>query len=124
MRRMPHEIEKEIIGAESVEDALPALECLLSNGYNVWADGKLYFIKECVCRVNGLSLYIYPKDHPPPHFHIRGGGIDAGFCIENCCLLQCRIDPRHQTLIRWWLQRVKSKLEARWERLSVSSCAT
>lgn len=118
MRKMPDELEREIIDAERVEEALPALECLLSNGYNVWMDGSLYFIKELVGRVNGLSLYIYPKDHPPPHFHIRGGGIDASFCIRDCSLLKGRIDPRHQALIKWWHQRTKSKLEAAWERLS------
>jgi len=48
MRRMPDELEKEINEAASVEDALPALECLLSNGYSVWTDGSLYFIKELV----------------------------------------------------------------------------
>lgn len=118
MRRMPDELEKEINDAANIEDALPALECLLSNGYSVWTDGSLYFIKELVGRVNGLSLYIYPNDHPPPHFHIRGGGLDASFCIEDCRLLRGRIDPRRQALIKWWHQRAKDKLEATWERLS------
>nr|WP_284691385.1 DUF4160 domain-containing protein [Pinirhizobacter soli] len=95
-----------------------ALECLLSNGYNVRTDGSLYFIKELVGRVNGLSLYIYPRDHPPPHFHLRGGGIDASFSIQDCSLLKGDVDPRRRALIKWWHQRVKDKLEATWERLS------
>ena len=57
MRKLlPDELEKEIVGAASVEETLPALECLLSNGYNVWVDGRLYFIKELVGRVNNLFL--------------------------------------------------------------------
>ena len=118
MRRMPDDLEKELGCAASIEDALPALECLLSDGYSVWTDGSLYFIKELVGRVNGLSLYIYPKDHPPPHFHIRGGGIDASFCIHDCSLLRGRIDSRHHALIKWWHQRTRDKLEEAWERLS------
>ena len=118
MRKMPDELEDEINAAVSVEDALPALENLLGNGWNVWTDGRLYLIKELVGRVNGLSLYIYPKDHPPPHFHIRGGGIDASFRIQDCSLLNGRIDARHQALIKWWHQRAKGKLEDAWERLS------
>lgn len=120
MRKMPEELEKEISEAASIEDALPALECLLSNGYNVWADGRLYFIKELVGRVNGLSFYIYPNDHPPPHFHIRGGGIDASFAIESCKLLRGSVEPRHQELVKWWHQRAKGKLVETWERLSGS----
>lgn len=55
MRRMPDDLEKELGCAASIEDALPALECLLSDGYSVWTDGSLYFIKELVGRVNGLT---------------------------------------------------------------------
>ena len=115
---MPDELEKEIHDAASVEDALPALGCLLSNGDSVWTDGSLHFIKELVGRVNGLSFHIYPKDQPPPHLHIRGGGLDASFCIQNCRRLKGSIDSRRHALLKWWHQRAKHKLEATWERLS------
>jgi hypothetical protein len=118
VRFLPDQLHKEIVDAASVEDALPALECLLSGGYNVRSDGSLYFIKELVARVNGLSIYIYPKDHPPPHFHIRGGGIDAAFSIRECSLLKGSVDPRHHNLIRWWHLRAQDKLQETWERLS------
>ena len=118
MKKFPDEIEKEIADAAGAEDAFLVLEYLLSNGYSIWTDGRLYLIKELVDRVNGLSLYIYPKDHPPPHFHIRGGGIDAAFSIQDCSLIKGSIDPRHRALIKWWHQRAKGKLESAWERLS------
>ncbi len=118
MRFVPDELHKEIVEATSIEEALPALEHLLSGGYNVWSDGSLYFIKELVARVNGLSIYVYPKDHPPLHFHLRGGGIDASFSIRDCALLRGSVTPRHLALIKWWHLRVQGKLQATWERLS------
>jgi hypothetical protein len=118
VRFVPDELHKEIVEATSIEEALPAMEHLLSGGYNVWSDGSLYFIKELVARVNGLSIYVYPKDHPPPHFHLRGGGIDASFSIRDCALLRGSVTPRHLALIKWWHLRVQGKLQATWERLS------
>ena len=118
MRKLPDELQQEIAEATSVQEALPALEELLSGGYNVLPNGDLYFIKELVGRVNGLSIYIYSKDHPPPHFHIRGGGLDAAFAIHDCSLLKGRVEPRHLGLIRWWHRQAHDKLQAAWERLA------
>jgi len=118
MRKMPDELQKEIADASSVEGSLAALEHLLSGGYNVLPNGDLYFIKELVGRVNGLSIYIYPKDHPPPHFHIRGGGIDASFSIQDWDLLKGTINPRHHGLIRWWHREAQAKLQETWAKLA------
>ena len=118
MRKMPDELQKEIADSASIEESLIVLEHLLSGGYNVLPNGDLYFIKELVGRVNGLSIYIYPKDHPPPHFHIRGGGIDATFCIQDCSLLNGRIGPRQQSLIKWWHREAHGKLQESWDRLA------
>ena len=117
MKFLPGELDKEIVNATNVEDTLSALECLLSGGYNVWSDGSLYSIKELVGRINGVSVYIYPKDHPPPHFHIRGGDIDASFSIQDCSLLKGTVSLRHHALIKWWHSRAQDKLQATWEKL-------
>ena len=88
MKRLEPELEDALSAAETVQDALIVLEEILSGGYNVTPDGRLYYIKELVGQVNGLKIYIYADDHPPPHFHVRGGGIDAMFSIEDCALLR------------------------------------
>lgn len=118
MKLLPDELHDQILAAETIEAALPALECLLSNGYSVTPNGELYFIKELVGRINGLSIYIYLEDHPPPHFHIRGGGLNASFSISDCTLLKGQASPRHQALIKWWHRRAHDKLQATWEKLS------
>lgn len=114
--RLPDELQEEIASATSVQDAMPVLEELLGGGYNVLPNGDLYFIKELVGRVNGLSIYVYAKDHPPPHFHLRGGGIDAAFSIRGCELLKGQISPRHHDLIRWWHRESKNLLAEAWAR--------
>lgn len=119
MRKMPDELQQEVTGASSVQEALIALERLLSSGYNVLPNGDLYFIKELVGRVNGLSIYIYPNDHPPPHFHIRGGGLDAAFSIQDCSLLKGHVNSRQHSLIKWWHRRAQGKLQETWERLAI-----
>ncbi len=116
MRRLENELEDALNTATTVQDALIVLEELLSGGYNVTPDGRLYYIKELVGQVNGLKIYIYAEDHPPPHFHIRGGGIDAMFTIEDCSLLRGDIGGRHRGLVVWWHKRSKPVLVAAWER--------
>ena len=116
MPRLEHELEDALSAATSVQDALVLLEELLSNGYSVTSDGRLYYIKELVGRVNGLKIYIYANDHPPPHFHVRGGGIDAMFAIENCLRLRGQIDGRQQALVAWWHKRSKPLLVEAWQR--------
>jgi hypothetical protein len=118
MRKRPDELQQEIADAANVQESLVVLEQLLSGGYNVLPNGDLYFIKALVGRVRGLSIYIYPKDHPPPHFHIRGGGLDAAFSIQDCSLLKGRVDSRHHGLIKWWHREAQGKLQDAWERLA------
>jgi hypothetical protein len=118
MRKRPDELQQEIADAANVQESLVVLEQLLSGGYNVLPNGDLYFIKALVGRVRGLSIYIYPKDHSPPHFHIRGGGLDAAFSIQDCSLLKGRVDSRHHGLIKWWHREAQGKLQYAWERLA------
>ncbi|MCB1566250.1 MAG: DUF4160 domain-containing protein [Xanthomonadales bacterium] len=71
-----------------------------------------------MARINGLSIYVYPKDHPPPHFHLRGGGIDASFTIHDCALLKGTVSPRHHSLIKWWHKSAHDLLHSTWTSLS------
>ena len=116
MRRLENELEDALRTATTVQDALLILEELLSGGYNALPDGRLYYIKELVGQVNNLKIYIYAEDHPPPHFHIRGGDIDAMFSIEDCSLLRGDIAGRQRGLVVWWHKRSKPVLVAAWKR--------
>lgn len=115
-------IEDQLANAKSLDHCALVLEELLSKGYSIWSDGTLYQIKQLVARVNGLSIEVYAKEHPPPHFHIFGGGIDAAFSISDCAQLNGDIDGRQKALIEWWYARSRSKLIAAWNATRPSDC--
>ena len=94
-------LETELKGAAVLEDSVKVLEHLLSGGYAVWTDGTLYNIKQLVARVNGLRVEIFAREHPPPHFHISGGGIDATFSLLDCSHLEGQISGREKRLVEW-----------------------
>jgi hypothetical protein len=95
------QFENQIDQLNSLEDLTQVLQRLLSGGYNVWFDGRLMYIKELVDRVDGLRIIINPREHTPPHFHVRGVDINALFSIEDCQLIKGTIAPRQEHLIRW-----------------------
>ncbi len=116
------EIEDRVIKAKSLEESLEVLEMLLSSGYSVWEDGSLYNIKQLVARVNGLKIEVFSREHPPPHFHISGGGIDATFSITDCEHLQGKIGGRERALVEWWHKRSKPTLVEAWNKSRPSDC--
>lgn len=108
--------------AHSLEEATAALEHLLSGGYSVTADGRLYNIRQLVARVNGLRIEIFSREHPPPHFHVRGGGVDATFSITDCSLQGGKIGGRERALIEWWFERSRPVLVSTWNSTRPSDC--
>ena len=116
------DIEDKILNAKTLEESLEVLEMLLSNGFSVWTDGSLYYIKQLVARVNGLKIEIYSREHPPPHFHISGREIDATFSITECDHLEGKIGGRERALVRWWYKRSRSMLIETWNDTRPSDC--
>lgn len=115
-------IEDEITNAETLGESARVLENLLSGGYSIWEDGSLYEIRKLVERVNGLSIKIYPNEHPPPHFHVTGGGVNATFLIDDCELLKGDIKKRQLDLIKWWHKRAKENLIRVWNSTRPVDC--
>jgi hypothetical protein len=48
--------------------------------------------------------------------------MDASFSISDCSLIEGRVDPRHERLIRWWFQRSQPKLVDIWNRTRPTDC--
>lgn len=77
-------IDEQISQARTLEELNQVLYILLNGDFAVWDDGSLYSIRQLVARFSGLKVEIYSKEHPPPHFHVKGGDVDAVFSISNC----------------------------------------
>lgn len=116
------EIERRASSSKFLEESAEVLEILLSGGFSVWEDGSLYNIKQLVAQVNGLRIEVYSREHPPPHFHISGGGIDATFTITECQHLEGKIGHREKALIEWWYKRSRPILIRAWNESRPTYC--
>ncbi|MBI1976153.1 MAG: DUF4160 domain-containing protein [Candidatus Omnitrophica bacterium] len=114
--------EKQIATAETLEELVSVLEVLFNEGYTVDAQGNLYKIFVEVARVKGLKVEIRHKEHPPPHFHVLGDGVDASFAIVSGELLKGKIDSRRRYLVKWWQQQGCNKLIQIWNSTRPSDC--
>lgn len=117
------ELEERAKSAETLADSAGVLSDLLSGGYSVWVDGSLYNIKQLVARVRGLQIHIYAREHPPPHFHVKGGHVDAVFSLDNCTLIRGHLDGRERALVLWWYQRSRPRLVAVWNETRPTDCS-
>ena len=112
-----------IKNAKTLDESLDVLNKLLSNGFAVWEDGYLYEIKKLVDKVQGLKIEVYSNEHSPPHFHIKGRGVDAIFTIDECECLRGDISSRDVGLIEFWY-RVggREKVIAEWNATRPTGC--
>jgi hypothetical protein len=111
---LEEEFEKQIKAATDLEQLAKPLQELLSGGYSVWHDGRLYRIKVLVEQFRDLKIVIRPNDHPPPHFHALCQNFNASFIIESGELLEGRIDPIHHRLVRVWHKDAIPLLNKKW----------
>ncbi|MBY0285117.1 MAG: DUF4160 domain-containing protein [Sphingomonas sp.] len=54
--------------------------------------------------IDGIRIEIYTDDHPPPHFHVKAGGMRAKFDISTGELLQGSLDKRSMRKVRQWMR--------------------
>ena len=52
----------------------------------------------------GISIYIYYRDHAPPHFHAVYAGDDAEIEIDTLAVLAGGISPRGLRMVREWAE--------------------
>jgi hypothetical protein len=57
-----------------------------------------------ISRFFGIIIYMYSKDHLPPHFHAEYGDEEGMFSIETCNIIKGDL-PRKQTrLVQAWAE--------------------
>jgi hypothetical protein len=115
-------VEHTLSKAESLEDLTRVLFLLITGGYSVWTDGRLLNIRALVEALGSLRIVIHPNEHPPPHFHVIGSGINASFAIDNCALLRGDIGSRERQLVEYWHRRGRTRLVDVWNKTRPSDC--
>lgn len=62
----------------------------------------------------GISIYLYYREHPPPHFHAMYGGSQALVAIETLEVLEGRLPPRAMGLVIEWAALRRDDLRRAW----------
>jgi hypothetical protein len=64
----------------------------------------------------GIAIYMYWRDHPPPHFHAQYGEHWAEVAIEDGQLLKGALPPRAMRMVEEWRGLHRGELRENWRR--------
>jgi hypothetical protein len=64
----------------------------------------------------GIVIYMYWKDHAPPHFHAIYAGQEAQIRIDDGSILAGTLPTTAARLVREWAELRRPELAANWER--------
>jgi len=63
----------------------------------------------------GIAIYMYYRDHAPPHFHAIYGESEASIAIETAEVLEGRLPRRARSLVKEWTITHRVDLGIAWE---------
>ena len=66
-------------------------------------------------RFYGIIIYLFAKDHAPPHCHVKYGDDRALVSLETGELLEGNLPRRALRLVQDWIELHKAELFADWE---------
>jgi len=69
----------------------------------------------CISQFYGIAVYIYYRDHPPPHFHAFYGDSEAIVEIETGAIIEGSLPRRASKLIAEWSSLHRAELIVDWE---------
>jgi len=85
-------------------------------------DGSFYEVRHLVGQFKGLRIEIYSREHPPPQFHVSGGGLDATFSLIDGALLTGVVRPAQRRAIEYWYALSRPVLVKTWNETRPSDC--
>jgi hypothetical protein len=71
----------------------------------------------CLPRISeffGITIYVYWREHPPPHFHAVYAGEEASISIEDGSVLSGTLSARPTALVVEWANLHREELRAVW----------
>ena len=63
----------------------------------------------------GIAIYMYYKEHAPPHFHAIYAQYDAAIGIDPIEVMEGNLPQRVQSLVFEWAAMYQDELRANWE---------
>jgi len=68
-----------------------------------------------ISRFFGIVVFVYFKEHDPPHFHAAYGGQVAAFSIQDLSLMEGSLPRRVISMVLEWAFEHRQELLADWE---------
>lgn len=74
-----------------------------------------------ISRFYGIIIYMYWKDHNPPHFHANYQDFKAEYNIETLDIIRGELPKRAHALVLEWASLHKAELKDNWKRTTIPS---
>ena len=68
-----------------------------------------------ISRFLGIVIFMYFREHNPPHFHAEYGEQKASIDIARLCLMEGRLAPRILSLVIEWAALHQEELLKNWD---------
>jgi hypothetical protein len=65
----------------------------------------------------GILIYMYYKEHNPPHFHAHYGEYKAEIGINDFALLEGKLPPKAMAMVVEWGMLHQTELQENWRRV-------
>lgn len=62
----------------------------------------------------GIAIYMYYREHQPPHFHAIYGDEEALVGIDSLAVVEGRLSPRAMGLVIEWASMHRDELREAW----------
>ncbi len=59
---------------------------------------------------DGIKIYIYARDHNPPHFHVYYGEYEAIISIKNLEILAGELPSKQYKRVIKWAEKLQAEL--------------
>jgi hypothetical protein len=108
----------------TLERSTELLAGLMSSDCEIDEDGTVHLFggRQLVDRIAGLTIAVLPREHPPPHFHVVGRGVNATFSILDGRHLTGELSPKQRQAVEFWYPRSRALLIRRWNETRPTDC--
>ena len=113
--------DKEIRSPEL--DRLAFFLANLMSNCQVTPEGEVYETKALVDKIGSLRIYIYSREHQPPHFHVKCQEKQASYIIESCELLAGSLGKKEDKFVKYFHEQRKQELMDIWQKTRTGDCA-
>ncbi|MBC7350160.1 MAG: DUF4160 domain-containing protein [Candidatus Aminicenantes bacterium] len=114
-----------MIGAKNPLDYVAQRLSYYFASCRVLPDGTVIETKVRIAQIDGFIIEVFPKEHAPPHFHVRHAGKRATYRIDNCDTLEGSLGTNGDKFVKYCFEKegIKELLIEIWNRTRPGDCS-